>query len=598
MLRPMFQASLLTLSLLAQSPAPAPAASAADGPLTYGLEAGVDIAWVDRDRLAIASDGGLRILALDDLAGPKLVRGPRLELAPQIATTLGYLAGVTPAGEVVVWETTGWKEIGRRGGLQVEGTRVLALAPGGKSFLVGDGANGLIEAALDGSMPKPVDYPGPGTIEDLAFEASGKLRVLPSGWRWDPRTRGWSAGEGIAHDTADGANHVALAPAAELAATFRVEAPVALVLARETGEQSIDLGYRRPMDMARSKSAVLLSFPGEASAVERSMLVEPGDELLGSLELYDATTGARSAALPDGDKAVGFGDALAHRTTALGLKVAVLEGGALVTLDVVEHEGVPGLWLRRRGMDLVATGEVQLDAGEWPIHLAYGGDLVAAIYEEQAVHAFLPDEAGGLTAGATIEIGVQDDPTGATIPPARRIFAVRPDGKLIAMVGEVGTVFFADPSSGYPHRVISVRLPREAGLPRAARFLESGELIVTCSPVEGDTTAALFEFTLDTEQATWAPGIGVDSRRIGVEGHLAWLSAGVPGNIDVYGGRLVPTWLGRIGLGLDSADALAISVQRSVALCTGGRVVVLPGKLFGFDPAGANGGGREDREQR
>ncbi|MDF1799103.1 MAG: hypothetical protein P1V81_08005 [Planctomycetota bacterium] len=594
----MFQASLLLLSLLVQSPAPAPDAPAPGGPLTYGSEAGVDIAWVDRDRLAIASDGGLRVVELGGDLGPKLVRAPRLELTSQVASTLGYLAGVTPTGEVVVWETTGWKEIGRRGGLPLEGTRVLALAPGGQSFLVGDGANGLIEAGLDGSLPKPVDYPGPGTIEDLAFDASGQLRVLPSGWRWDPRTRGWSAGEGIAHDTAGGANHLALAPAAELAATFRVEAPVALVLARETGEQSIDLGYRRPMDMARSKAAVLLSFPGEASAVERSMLVEPGDELLGSLELYDAATGLRTAELPSGDKPIGFGDALDHRTTALGLKVAALEGGALVTLDVVEHEGLPGLWLRRRGADLVATGEVQLDAGEWPIHLAYGGDLVAAIYEEQAVHAFLPDEAGGLAPGATIEVGVQDDPTGATSPPARRIFSVRPDGKLIAMVGEVGTIFFADPSTGYPHRVISVRLPREAGLPRAARFLESGELVVTCAPVEGDTSAALFEFTLDTEQATWAPGIGVDARRIGTDGHLAWLSAGVPGNIDVYGGRLVPVWLGRIGLGLDGADALAISMQRSVAVCTGGRVVVLPGNLFGYDPAGGSGGGRGKREQR
>jgi hypothetical protein len=580
--------ALLTLTPMA-SPAPAPQGPGVE-PLAYDPAGGIDLCWLDDSRLAVASDGGLRVQRFH-ATGSEVTPGPALELKPLLAGSPGFLAGATTAGELVVWDTSDWSELGRRPGL-AEGTTVLALAAGGRSLVVGDAAGGLFEVGLDAAMPRPVDYPGPGPIEDLAFDASGHLHVLPSGWTWDPATRAWSAGEPLRFEDPSGGNLAAWGMGADLAGSFREESPTTLELGplgAWVPDVRVDLGYRRPQDVALSPELALLSFPGaEATAGYGPQDAEP-TELLGRLELYDPSSGVLLASLPESGRALGPAESAEHRTLVIGLEVELLTGGRALTLDVVDHESAPTLWLRLRDKHLVATAEVQLDAGQGPVYLATGDELVAVVYEEQLVQVFQLDEESGLVPGPRIEIGTQDDPTGATVPAPRRIFAVHPAGQLMAMVSDSGSIFFANPSTGWPHQVVSVRLPQEAGRPRAARFRPDGELVVICEALSASEIFPLYEFTLDAEQVRWSPGLGASSRTHEAGTWRLSVSAGMPGNLDLVTGLQAgkPELVGRVSLGILGGEALAVSPGRDLAVAIGGRVVQLEGAMFGGLPRGS-----------
>ena len=77
-------------------------------PLTYSAEGGVALAWAGEE-LAIVTPEGIH------LASPKstLARpffAPSGGVLPLLATTPGFLAGVTVSGEVVVWDAQSRRE--------------------------------------------------------------------------------------------------------------------------------------------------------------------------------------------------------------------------------------------------------------------------------------------------------------------------------------------------------------------------------------------------------------------------------------------------------------------------------------------------------
>jgi hypothetical protein len=540
----------------------------------YPDEAQVALAWVG-DSLVLAAPDGIRLAKPG--AGAMAFEPffmPTEGCLPVLASSGGFLAGLTRGGEVVVWDLDSAQELARRpGGLALADAPrppVLALADGGMRLLIGDGGRSLFRLALDSPLPMPVGYPGPGTIEALGIQPDGLLRVLPSRWTWSPTTGAWTEAEALVFHSAGGHNRLAWAPKHDLLVTFRRERPMLLGI---PGGGLIDLGYREAMDMALDPAGTvaLVSFPGTEPAPGADETV-----LLGSLESFDATTGERLFVLPREGAPTAPNEAADHHTFGLGLEVAALGSGRFATVDFVDHQGMPSLYLRLRGADLVATAELALDHGTWPVHLTADGGLLAVVYEEQIVDVFDVATLGSdSTPIQSLEISAQDDPTGQRVPAARDVFALSLDGGLLAMCGPEGTVFFADPRTGWPHQVVSVNLPKGAGRPLGARFgLDGGLTLVT------EDEAGLFERTLDGAQVRWSEPIAVAAAgEVSLDGKVrVELHHGAPGNLDVYrgvaaSGDLYGHLVARREVGPAPLDALAISETGQLAWARDGQVL-------------------------
>lgn len=550
-------------------------------PPLYQEGGAVALAWAG-ERLALAVASGVSVADFSKDAGAQdfaPLFQPAAGVAPVLAGNGDFLAGASASGEVVVWDLVARRELGRRAG-GAGPPRILALAPGGMQFFVGDGKAGLFSVSLDSPLPAQVGYPGPGELAALGFDSLGLLRALPSRWSWVPSTGVWQQADGLDFQAREGRNKLALAAGEDLVAMYRSERPT--LLKTGTGEL-VDLGYREAMDLVldAERGRALVSFPGAGGETGYGAGEVSDEALLGSLESFDAKTGERLAVLPRKGVALSPSEALDHRTFGLGLRMADLGDGRLATVDFVDHKGEPSLFLRIRGADLVATGELPLDTGAWPLHLAVGGGLMAVAYEETAVDVYdIKALADGAEPLMSLPIAAQTDPMGAEVAPPRDVFALSRDGNNLAMCGPGGTVYFVNPRTGWPNGTVSVNLPLGAGRPRAARFEANGGLtMVTEDLDEKGQAAGLFERTLDSTGTRWSEPTAVDAvGRVSGDGKLrVELRHGVPGNLDVYrgaieGGSLIGKLIWRAPSGSEPVDALAISSTGRIAWAQAGRV--------------------------
>jgi len=549
----------------------------------------VALAWSGM-RLGLATPAGVSIAdfgedGMEKGGGFLPLFAPTGGCLPLLASNGDFLAGATRAGEVVVWDLASRREVGRRsGGPSLAGASdalVLALAPSGMQFYLGDGQTDLFRVGLDSPLPQPVGYPGPGQVLALGFDAAGQLRALPSRWAWSPSTGAWTEAAGLDFLHADGRNKLAIAPGADLVATYRHERPMLL---RCASGELVDLGYREAMDLALDPAGdlALVSFPGAEGQTGYGPGVVSDEPLLGSLESFDPKTGARLAQLPREGAVLSPAEAVGHRTLGLGLRMAALGDGRFATVDFVDHKGEPSLFLRIRGRDLVATSELALDTGTWPLHLATGGGLLAIAYEEATVDVFdIATLSGESTPLISLPISAQADPTGQHVPAPRDVFAIARDGNLLAMTGPSGTVFFANPRTGWPHQVVSVNVPKGAGRPRSARFEADGGLTLVTEDVDTDGEAlGLFERTLDATQTRWS-----EPTRVAAVGQVSAdtkvrveLRHGSRGNLDVYrgaiaSGSLLGQLVSRTEVVGTAVDAIAISADGKLAWAQAGHVM-------------------------
>lgn len=556
-----------------------------EAPRVYDPASGVDLAFVG-DRLAIATPQSLGLTNPDS---GQLVPffAPSGGVLPLLATTPGFLAGVTAQGEVVVFDMESRREIGRRPGgralLDVNVEPTLTLAPGGLRFLVGDGGAQLFQVLLDSPLPTPIGYPGPGSIQDLGFDRTGALVALPSRWTWSPSTEAWSPGKALDFQSKGQKNRLAWSPGADYLAIFRHERPTLLELNFLEG---VELGYFEVQDMVLdpSGSSLVVSISGAADVAGYGSGILSEEHELGSLKLLDAKTGAVRLSLPREGAALGPAEAADHRTLALGVKLVALGEGRFGTVDVVDHQGVRSLYLRVRNDQLVATTELALTSGSSPLHLDMGGGLLAVAYEEQHVDIFDVDSLSAESVPQlSVSIAAQADPTIQGKPPARDVFALSKDGNILAMCGPAGTLFFANPRTGWPNEVVSVNLPGGAGRPLAARFAVDGSLTVLTEdrlPIGEDVAIQLNERTLEPTFSVWSkPRLVSAKARVSDDGATrVALLHGHAGNLDIYRGAVTDGQLeghlvARRPIGSAPLDALAISDEGAVAWARAGQIV-------------------------
>jgi hypothetical protein len=564
--------------------------------MTYDQQVGIALEWVAKDVLAVASNGGLRIL---DLSKDKaiLLPSPELALRPMLDRVGDRLVGVATDGTIVQWRIGTWEELSRSAGFgaprKMGGRDQVVLSADENIVLVCNGETMLAALSADSPLPMPLGYPGPKGIEDLGFGTDGKLRLFPSGWTWDPKDGSWRASTPFSFESGDGRNRLVWDPVADRTATYRFERPLELTLSNSASALGVDLGYREAMDMVlnRSGDRALVSFPGAEGGGGYGAQEFTGKGMLGTLEAFDAKTGELVAMLPREGLALSQKESPETRTVELGMRLASLGGGGVATIDFVEDHGQPSLFVRFRGPDLVAVAEVKLDSGAWPVYLASGGDLLSVCYPESRIDVFelengyIPKangETGELVPMTSIEISpVAQLPTSE--PAAKRtVFAIRGDGNLFAMMGPDGNVSFANPRTGWPNEVVSVRLPKGYGYPLSARFRGAGvlpdgagELVVTAQLEDG----ALVEWTLNKELVRWGPAIPVRARaQVSEDGLVrADILHGKPGNLESRGRAGELLW--RVNLGEDDVQAIAIAPDGGVAVATGGQLLYVRASL-------------------
>lgn len=571
------------------------------GAVTYDPSGGVALEWVAEDVLAIASDGVLRVF---DLSGDsaKLLPSPALPMRPILDRVGDRLAGVTRAGEIVQWRIGTWEELNRQPGFgAAKPGDLIALTPDQDVVLVGDGKSMLAALSVADLLPRPLSYPGPKGIEELGFGPDGMLHVLPTGWVWDPGAGSWRPGVQTTYHKGDGRNQLAWDPIRNRTAMFRFERSLGLTLTGAEATLAVDLGYREAMDMVLdlAGSRAVVSFPGAEGELGYGPQEFTGESSLGTLESYDAKTGELLAMLPSKGLALSPQESPEYHTMGLGMRLASLEGGGLATIDFVEDHGQPSIYLRLRGADLIAVAEVKLEGATWPVFLASGGDRIAVCYPEKRIDVFelengyypKPDAETGLVGpGVSIEISpLAVLPSEGEAAP-RSLFALRSDGGLLAMTGPDGNVSFADPRSGWPNEVVSVRLPKDHGVPLSTRFSgpqaradgtsAEGEYVVTAQLASG----VLVEWTLNADLVKWSEPVQVSARaRVSHDGAIrADLRHGMAGNVESRGEDGELLW--RVPLGFESAQAIAISPSGGVAVATGGKLMYVRASMVAAKP--------------
>ncbi|MDG1499411.1 MAG: hypothetical protein P8N31_11610 [Planctomycetota bacterium] len=271
-------------------------------------------------------------------------------------------------------------------------------------------------------------------------------------------------------------------------------------------------------------------------------------------------------------------------TYEVGSDVALawLDGGSLAMVaddSLAVLEGDTSSW------------KLPIEAGTWPVELTAGGDLLAVCFPEQRIEIYQlvegdlplvstePDTLGETLPIVTIEISsIGPDPFDQSVPSPRLVFAMRKDGNLIAMTGPAGNVFFANPRTGWPNPVVSIRLPKDSGIPMANRFRGAnsvdgveGEMVVTTQLRDG----SLVEWTLNPELTLWSEPNPVD-RVDAVDGTGAtrtFVTPGTPARVTSLSATGELLWRGELSAG--SADALAVGAMGKVAVATDGKLIYL-----------------------
>lgn len=238
-----------------------------------------------------------------------------------------------------------------------------------------------------------------------------------------------------------------------------------------------------------------------------------------------------------------------------------------------------------------STWQLPIEPGTWPVELAAGGDLLAICYPEQRIEIYQlvegglplvsmePATLGEILPIVTIEISsIGPGPFDQTEPSPRLIFAMRKDGDLIAMTGPAGNVFFGNPRTGWPNPIVSIRLPKDHGIPLANRFRGAdsvdgieGEMVVTAQLEDG----SLVEWTLNPELTHWSEPKPVDRvDAVDATGATrAFASAGSPAHVTCLSASGEVLWRGELPSG--SVDAMAASAMGRVAVAADGKLTYL-----------------------
>ena len=234
--------------------------------------------------------------------------------------------------------------------------------------------------------------------------------------------------------------------------------------------------------------------------------------------------------------------------------------------------------------------DMPIEPNSWPVELAFGGDLLAVCYPELRIEFYQLDEVGlpmfsmepetqgQVSPLVTIEISpIESAPFSQATPSPRQVFAVRGDGNLVAMMGPDGNVSFGNPRTGWPNPIVSIRLPKDSGIPLAARFRGAGsvdgaegEMVVTAKVADG----SLVEWTLNPELTLWSEAKPVEQlAEVDAMGATrTFITPGNPNEVTCMGASGELLWTRSLGSG--NVAALAGTLSGRVAVAAGGKLTV------------------------
>lgn len=291
------------------------------------------------------------------------------------------------------------------------------------------------------------------------------------------------------------------------------------------------------------------------------------------------------------------------KDTAFTPRQSVLVDSTSMDMSYEPGSDVALEWVSGGSLAMVANGqltfvqggintlEVPIETGPWPVELAFGGDLLAVCFPEQRIEIYQldvdglpllsvePETLAQVLPIVTIEISsLAGGPFDKSEPSPRRVFAMRGDGNLIAMTGPTGNVNFGNPRTGWPNPIVSIRLPKDSGIPLATRFRGAGsvdglegEMVVTAQLEDG----SLVEWVLNSELTLWSDAkpirhlADVDS----TGGSYAFVSPENPAEVVCLNAAGEQLWTSAPST--ESVDAIAGTTMGYVAVAAGGKLTVL-----------------------